>query len=264
MRPHLGRQAYPQYRDSGVEWLGEIPAHWEVRKLKYCSGLSPSKLESIFLLEQNDPVVFLPMERVSRDGLIDCSEKQPIQGVWNGYTYFRRYDVIVAKITPCFENGKGAYLNSLETEVGFGTTEFIVLRANDLIEPQFLYQLTMTPGFRVRGAEAMRGAAGQKRVPLDFVRNFRIPLPPLDEQRDILRSVRLKTTDLRAACDRTQHQIDLVREYRTRLIADVVTGKLDVREAAADLPGEPDEPEPPDDVEAEAMDDAEEVADGEG
>lgn len=216
-------------KDSGVEWLGKIPTHWEVRKLKYCARINPSKSESVKSFEDNETVTFLPMEKVSENGEIDCSEQRPIQDVWSGFTYFRRDDVVIAKITPCFENGKGAYLNDLATQIGFGTTEFIVLRANEFISPAYLYQVTMTPLFRIHGAEAMTGAAGQQRVPIDFVREFMIPLPPREEQEKILTHIdnRLETID--QGIHTAQRQVALVREYRTRLIADVVTGKLDVR-----------------------------------
>ena len=86
-------------------------------------------------------VVFLPMEKVGEDGKIDCTVKKPIADLYNGFTFFRKNDVIVAKITPCFENGKGAILNKLATDLGFGSTEFHVLRAKENINNLFLYYL---------------------------------------------------------------------------------------------------------------------------
>src|SRR3990172_2293772 len=122
------------------------------------------------------------MERVTADGRVDAREVRPASALWNGFTYFRRADVLVAKITPCFENGKGACLDSLPTEVGFGSTEFIVLRFTDAVLPQYLYRTTTLAEFRRRGADAMNGAAGQQRVPPTFVGNFQAALPPLPEQ----------------------------------------------------------------------------------
>lgn len=75
----------------------------------------------------------------------------------------------------------------------------------------------------------MTGAAGQQRVPLDFVKNFRIALPPLDEQERILKALQTATMEQDAAIDRIKNEITLIREYRDRLIADVVTGQVDVR-----------------------------------
>ena len=227
-------------KPSGVEWLGNMPEHWEVRRLKHAVMLNPSRTESRNSLMPDTAITFLPMERVWPDGRIDPQEILPASRVWNGFTYFRRNDVLVAKITPCFENGKGAHLDSLPTEIGFGSTEFHVLRARSFVLPQFLYLLTKTSEFRRLGADAMTGAAGQQRVPSSFIANYSIPLPPLDEQTAIVEYLEKATSDINAATSRAHREIELLKEYRTRLIADVVTGKLDVREVAFKLPEAPD------------------------
>lgn len=231
---------YPAYKDSGVEWLGQVPAHWEVRPIKRIARLNPSKTE-LPLSWRDGRAVFLPMERVGTDGRFDPSEVQPISSLWNGFTYFRKGDVIVAKITPCFENGKGACLDTLPTEVGFGSTEFHVLRVGDSIRAPFLYRITTLHEFRRLGAEAMTGAAGQQRVPASFIASFAVPLPPLSEQTAIVEHLDAQTAKIDAAMAAARREIELLREYRTRLIADVVTGKVDVREVAAQLPEEPPE-----------------------
>jgi hypothetical protein len=212
--------------------------------------MNPSKSEASLALTGDTLVTFLPMHRVGATGLIDSREKRCVSEVWNGFTYFRRSDVLVAKITPCFENGKGACLDSLPTEIGFGSTEFIVLRALRKVLPQYLYRLTLLPDFRHLGADAMIGAAGQQRVPATFVGSFPIPVPPLSEQSAIVCYLNAATVNLDRAIDAAHREIDLLREYRTRLIADVVTGKLDVREAAANLPEEAEEAEVLDESEA--------------
>ena len=223
-------------KPSGVEWLGEVPAHWEMWRLKHAATLNPSRAESRSSLMPATAVTFLPMERVRSDGRIDPQEIIPASKVWKGFTYFRKNDVLVAKITPCFENGKGAHLHSLPTEVGFGSTEFHVLRAKSFVLPQFLYLLTKTSEFRRLGADAMTGAAGQQRVPSSFVANYPMSLPPLAEQTAIVEYLEKATTDIDSATHRARREIELLKEYRTRLTADVVTGKLDVREAANVLP----------------------------
>ena len=227
-------------KPSGVKWLGDVPSHWEVRRLKHVAALNPSRTESRNSLMSDTSITFLPMERVWSDGRIDPQETLSASKVWNGFTYFRRDDILVAKITPCFENGKGAHLQSLPTEIGFGSTEFHVLRAKSFILPQFLYRLTTASEFRRLGTDAMTGAAGQQRVPSSFVANYSIPLPPLPEQTAIVEYLDKATTDIEAAIDRARREIELLKEYRTRLIADVVTGKLDVREATFKLPKESD------------------------
>ena len=222
-------------KPSGVEWLGDIPEHWEVRRMKQAAQLNPSKNEINDILYKDIYVSFLPMELVGTNG--DFAEKMAhISEVRNGFTYFRRGDVIVAKITPCFENGKGACLENLSTDFGFGSTEFHVLRCQSSVLPRFLYYTTSLTEFRSQGAESMTGAAGQQRVPQSFVANYPIFLPPISEQAAIVAYLDKLTSDIDAAIVHTRREIELLEEYRTRLIADVVTGKLDVREVASNLP----------------------------
>ena len=251
---------YLAYKDSGVEWLGEVPAHWEVQRLKRTARLNPSKSE-VPLAMRNDPAVFLPMERVGSDGRFDASEVRPISDLWNGFTYFRRGDVIVAKITPCFENGKGACLQKLPTSVGFGSTEFHVIRPSAAVAPSYLYRVTTLSEFRRLGADEMTGAAGQQRVPAEFIANFLILLPPLSEQTVIVEYLDAQTAKIDAAMAADRRVIDLLREYRTRLISDVVTGKVDVREVAERLLEEPPEEES---AEQKPMDETEVSDEGNG
>jgi type I restriction enzyme S subunit len=136
-------------------------------------------------LSGDEIAAFLPMAAVSENGQIDFEEERPISEVRKGYTYFERGDVLVAKITPCFENGKAARTHSLARPIGFGSTEFHVLRAGEQIDPSYLFHLVWNSKFREVGASNMTGSAGQKRVPADFLKRLEIPLPPLDEQRRI-------------------------------------------------------------------------------
>ena len=176
---------YPNYKDSGVEWLGEVPAHWKVKRLRFVALLNPSKAE-IADLDRDTEVSFLPMDAVGDDGSIDIDRIRPIREIETGYTYFRDGDVTVAKITPCFENGKGAVMRGLHGGIGFGTTELIVARpiATEATS-DYLSWLFRSTQFRKRGEASMYGAGGQKRVPDDFVRDFAIAFPNPDEQTTI-------------------------------------------------------------------------------
>jgi type I restriction enzyme S subunit len=216
-------------KPSGVEWIGDIPEHWEATKLKRVVSFNPSKSETRANPTDEKKVVFLPMENISVNGDIDCSEKRTLSEVWNGFTYFRRGDVVVAKITPCFENGKGAYLDRLESEFGFGTTELIVLRPSKAIDGAFLRLLTSSKQFLLLGEQYMTGAAGQQRIPSDFLKNYPIGLPPIDEQLEVLEYIQEESAKIDRAITRAEHEIELIREYRSRLISDVVTGQIDVR-----------------------------------
>ncbi|MBX3587399.1 MAG: DUF1768 domain-containing protein [Ramlibacter sp.] len=225
-----GLDATATQRDSGIHWIAHVPAHWGTCKLKHVAQFNPSRSESAAFRLSDEMVSFLPMECITTDGKLQNVNRRKTSDVWEGYTYFRRHDVVMAKITPCFENGKGGLLDALPTDIGFGTTEFIVLRAKALrIRPAFLAKLLSIKTFRTLGADAMTGAAGQQRVSLDFVKNFQIALPPLVEQDSILMALQTATTEQDSAIDRIRSEIALIHEYRERQIADVVTGQVDVR-----------------------------------
>lgn len=120
-------------------------------------------------------VAFIPMAAVAEGGGWHATEHRPISDGRRGYTLFQRGDVIVAKITPCFENGKVALLSALETDFGLGSTEFHVLRAKPGHDPRFIYHWTRHPAFLRAGEASMTGSAGQRRVPTGFFERFEIP-----------------------------------------------------------------------------------------
>lgn len=136
--------------------------------------------------DETQDVSFLAMASVSEDGILLNQETRVLSETKKGFTYFERGDVIVAKITPCFENGKAAYLDSLQTQVGFGSTEFHVLRPDiKQLDGKYLFYLIWNQKFRFIAERSMSGSAGQKRVPASFLQNFEVPLPPLKEQKRI-------------------------------------------------------------------------------
>lgn len=214
-------------KESGIEWLGEIPKHWEVKKLKYLTSVNPTSKTYDFNSESDEEVVFLAMESVSELGEIDTSTKKPISEIAAGYTYFESDDVVVAKITPCFENGKGAWLKDLETKIGFGTTEFHVLRATKKILPEFLYFVTISLPFRAFGTATMKGAAGQKRVTPEFVKEYKVAIPSVEEQGDILQQLKNELYSIEEMNRLTEYSIKLLQERRSALITSAVTCKLD-------------------------------------
>jgi restriction endonuclease S subunit len=171
------------------------------------------------------------MEMVSEEGTVDSSCKKPIVELWKGFTYFENGDTIVAKITPCFENGKGALIEEMGSKIGFGSTEFHVLRPSVLIQPKFLFYLTKTHIFRKMGETMMYGAAGQKRVPASFLEEYVLGLPPMEEQIQIVRYLDDVLARIKYIAVKAQKEIDLFQEYRLSLISEIVTGKIDIRES---------------------------------
>lgn len=128
------------------------------------------------------PVSFIGMADVSEQGVL---HSVTVREATAGYTPFVDGDVLVAKITPCLENGKGAHVRELPVRQGQGSTEFHVLRALPESCDRYLYHLTRTEAFRLRAESLMTGSAGQRRVPTEFFHRYQIRIPPLKEQRRI-------------------------------------------------------------------------------
>ena len=217
---------YLIYKPSGVEWLGNIPAHWEIKRLKYAADLNP-KASEVRKLPPDTEVSFVPMEAVSEYGGLDLSLTKELSDVADGYTYFSNGDVLVAKITPCFENGKGSPASELVNGIAFGTTELHVLRCGPALDKQYAFYLTLADAFRKLGEAEMYGAGGQKRVPESFITNLRHPLPPLPEQRAIAAFLDRETVKIDALVSKKERLIGLLQEKRTALVTRSVTRGLD-------------------------------------
>jgi len=217
---------YPKYADSGIEWLGPVPEHWEVRRLRLVAEIGPSKTE-VSTLDREMCVSFLPMEAIGDDGSLSLERERTVAELESGYTYFREGDVTLAKITPCFENGKGAVMRGLLNGVGFGTTELIVARPRPsaLLSDYLHYVFTSTP-FRAIGESHMYGAGGQKRVPDSFVRDFTTALPPLDEQSCIVTVLDRETAKIDALIAEQKRLMELLQEKRQAVISHAVTKGL--------------------------------------
>ena len=172
-------------------------------------------------------VSFLPMECVGTDGRLLLDRTKTLAEGWQGFTYFRDGDVLVAKITPCFENGKGAFCEGLSNGLGFGTTELHVIRPGALVNGRFLFYLTINHAFRVLGTTSMSGAAGQQRISQQFIADFVIGLPDPVEQRGIARFLDRETAKIDALIAKMQQLIELLHEKRTALISHAVSKGLD-------------------------------------
>ena len=136
-------------------------------------------------------VSFVPMSAVSESGEIDTTIIKCYDEVKKGFTSFIEDDVLFAKITPCMENGKGAIAKKLKNSVGFGSTEFHVLRPlKDKSNSAWIYYLTSFSHFRKEAEIKMTGSAGQRRVPASFLENYKIALPPLELQNKFANFVR--------------------------------------------------------------------------
>ena len=149
--------------------------------------INPSKSETILNLEDNTNVSFLSMSDVSNDGEVINLQKRLLKEVKTGFTFFQKDDVLFAKITPCMENGKGALVSDLESNIGFGSTEFFVLRVNkEKLLPKILFYFTQSKELRINAEKEMTGASGHRRVPKSFIETYEIPFFTLSEQKKIV------------------------------------------------------------------------------
>ena len=144
-------------------------------------------------LADRDPalaVSFVPMADLNGNQMAFQPRQQRVLSAVSGsYTYFGDNDVILAKVTPCFENGKAGIARGLLNGVGFGSSEFYVLRCSDQVLPEWIYFCVTHPNFRDSGIAQMTGTGGLQRVPRDFVQGFEIPLPPLEVQRELVAEI---------------------------------------------------------------------------
>ena len=135
-------------------------------------------------------VSFVPMAALDERRISFApDETKPLAEVASSYTYFAEGDVLLAKVTPCFENGKAGIARGLSNGIGFGSSEFYVLRPSEKTVAQWIYHCVMHPSFRTPAAANMTGTGGLQRVPRDFVERFEIPLPPLEVQREIVAEI---------------------------------------------------------------------------
>jgi len=218
-------EKYRILKESHSKWLDKIPEEWGEERMKYICKINPSK--NSISVAPDLTVTFLPMEKVSESGSFEQDLNKPFEEVSNGYTFFCDGDVIVAKITPCFENGKGAFLEGLENGMGFGSTEFHVLRPHHKKAiPKFIYYLTTSHLFRSTGKRFMKGVAGQQRVPTEFIENFLVSLPSIDEQKSIVDFLGKSISRIENLKDKYFQFTSFLKEKRTALITHAVTKGL--------------------------------------
>jgi type I restriction enzyme S subunit len=223
-------QPYPAYKPSGVEWLGEVPEHWEVIRLKYVARLRSG--ESI------------TSERIEVTGDYPVYGGNGIRGFTSSFTHEGEFVLIGRQGALCgninYANGK--FWASEHAVVVHPLRKCLSHLLGELLRAMNLNQYSI--------------AAAQPGLAVERIQNLAIPFPPIDEQEQIDQYIKNQVNAFDAAIAAARREIDLLREYRTRLIADVVTGKVDVREVAARLPEEPPEEE------AESID-VEELSNGE-
>ncbi len=160
---------------------------WQIKTLLEACVIRPPKSEARQRLAKDSLVSFVPMEDLGIGvKQLRTSRTRQFSEVEGSYTYFADGDVLLAKITPCFENGKLGIASDLENGIGFGSSEYIVFRPENYLSKEWLYHYLSRESFRTEGAARMTGAVGHKRVSSEFIDGYLIPIPPLPEQHRIV------------------------------------------------------------------------------
>ena len=197
--------------------VGKDEKGWGLFRRGEVCKINPKKTDDA-RLKSGLQVSFIPMPAVSENGEINPSETKIFDDVKSGFTYFSENDVLFAKITPCMENGKGAVAKGLCNGIGFGSTEFHVLRPIDNISnPYWIYTVTAFKQFRTDATSNMTGSAGQRRVPASFLESYRVSVPPMELQNQFaafVEQVNKSKVAVQKALDEAQTLFDsLMQEY---------------------------------------------------
>lgn len=211
---------------SSEVWLGDTPFQWRPFRIKDVAQLSPSFSNEP--PEADELCTVVPMEKVSEKGEIVTDSIEEFSLVTSGLTNFESGDVLFAKITPCMENGKGAYVKELPTRHAFGSTEFHVLRpAAYLIDGKFLYYYLYNNIFRNYAEANMTGAAGQKRVSTRFIKYTPIFLPGKKQQSLIASYLDKACAAIDKAIESKKKQLEILDALHKSIINKAVTRGLD-------------------------------------
>ena len=215
---------------------GDLPAEWEVVPLGSVCAINPRRM-SLKMLPEDTPVTFVPMAAVDAElGAITQAVVRPLREVKKGYTAFIEGDVLFAKITPCMENGKAAIAGDLSGGLGFGSSEFHVLRPSPAVSGEYVWWFVRQTAFRRLAEENMTGSVGQLRVPPDFMARTLIPLPPRAEQDVIVRAIGATADHSRNAVLHLDGARHTLTRFRQAVLAAACSGRLtaDYRQASGE------------------------------
>lgn len=209
-------------KDSGVEWIREIPKHWVVKRLKYVCDFNPQNDQSISKLSE---VGYLPMERLKNGYMLPSVIS--VSNLTQGLTFFKENDIVLAKVTPCFENGNIAIAKNLVNNCGFGSSELFVFRVKS-INRKYLFYLLQEGKIKDVCKSTMIGTGGLKRISPIFMKNIQLPIPSLSEQQSIADYLDQRCSEIDELISIKQQKIEKLKEYRKSLIFECVTGKRKV------------------------------------
>lgn len=200
---------------------------WEERKLGEVCIIKPPKKEAKEVVGVEDLVTFLPMEDLG----ICAKETTPnkarkLKEVSGSYTYFKEGDILLAKITPCFENGKLSIARNLVNKIGFGSSEYVVFRTNKELLNEYLFYFLSRDTFRAEGKRKMQGAVGHKRISKEFIEDALIYLPSLQTQQEIVSQLDALSEQTKQLEAKYQTKLGNLEELRKSILEKAFKGEL--------------------------------------
>ena len=214
-----GIRANRPLKHSGVDWLGDIPADWELSKIKYVADFQPS-CDTSKLTDESE-ITYTPMECIKNGYFINNTALYG--SVAASLTPYNDGDIVVAKVTPCFENGNIAVMENLASGFGLGSSELFVLRPHS-VATRYLFYWLQNDSFKQRCCATMTGTGGLKRVSPYFVRNSFVTFPPLDEQKEIAAYLDEKTAAIDSLVAKKNRLVSELESLKKSLIFEYVTG----------------------------------------
>ena len=200
---------------------------WVEKTLSAVCEIKPPKSEAKKLLKNSDLVSFAPMEDLGiNQKYLKPKKQRTLEDVAGSYTYFAEGDVLLAKITPCFENGKLGIAKNLINGIGFGSSEYIVFRPNKELSNEFLYYFLSRKRFIEEGAVRMSGAVGHKRVSKEFIEEYKVAFPSLDTQNMMVKKIDNLSKETQRLETLYQRKINLLDELKKSLLQQAFAGEL--------------------------------------
>lgn len=213
-----------EMKDSGIEWIGEIPAEWKISRIKYVSSFEPPCDTS--RLSPDSVITYTPMEYIKNGYYVPNTAT--LSSLSTSLTSYQSGDIVMAKVTPCFENGNISIMNNLSSAFGLGSSELFVFRAKS-IHTQFLFYWLRNNRFVQTACSTMTGTGGLKRVSSLFVKDSSLAVPPESEQIEIANYLDKKCSEIDTLISKKEQFITELESYKKSLIYEYVTGKKEVQ-----------------------------------
>ena len=224
-------------KDSGIEWIGEIPEGWEITRLKYLADFEPT-CDTSYLTDESK-ITYTPMECVKNGGF---ENRSALYGnLSHTLTPFQNGDIAMAKVTPCFENGNIAIMDNLFSGFGLGSSELFVFRPKSISTRYFFYWL-QNKAFVARACSTMTGTGGLKRISPSFIRNCPVHCPSTDEQTKISDYLDAKCSEIDDLLASVHSSIEKYKKLKQAVITQAVTkgvrGEREMKDSGVEWIGE--------------------------